>query len=225
MNRVDQFGEHSPPIRSSARVLWLRMLFSAMVGVCAALFSMWFMSVLIATGEQRLDQSKRVQMLDFVRVQSSETTQTKQRKPRKPEVAPPPDVPQAPASATQSALQDIAVSALPATAQTAVDASATGLNFGNQDGEYLPIVKIAAFYPLAARQRKIEGTCLVTYTVTRNGSVKKPSVVPGECSHPMFEKVSVDAALKFRYKPRVVNGTAIEVPGVYNRFVFKLQYN
>ena len=100
MNRVDQFGEHSPPIRSSARVLWLRMLFSAMVGVCAALFSMWFMSVLIATGEQRLDQSKRVQMLDFVRVQSSETTQTKQRKPRKPEVAPPPDVPQAPASAT-----------------------------------------------------------------------------------------------------------------------------
>ena len=33
----------------------------------------------------------------------------------------------------------------------------------------------------------------------------------------------IDAALKFKYKPRVVDGQAIEVPGVQNKFTYELE--
>ena len=39
----------------------------------------------------------------------------------------------------------------------------------------------------------------------------------------MFEKASVKASLKFKYKPRVIDGEAIEVPGVQNKFTYELE--
>jgi protein TonB len=32
----------------------------------------------------------------------------------------------------------------------------------------------------------------------------------------------VEAALKFKYKPRVIDGVAVEVPNVQNRITFEL---
>jgi protein TonB len=62
----------------------------------------------------------------------------------------------------------------------------------------------------------------VEYTVTTSGSIKNPVAV--DCDPPgYFEKTSVKASLKFKYKPRVIDGEAIEVPGVQNRFTFKLE--
>ena len=39
----------------------------------------------------------------------------------------------------------------------------------------------------------------------------------------VFEKASVKAATKFKYKPRVVDGEAIEVAGVQNKFTYELE--
>jgi len=39
----------------------------------------------------------------------------------------------------------------------------------------------------------------------------------------VFEKASVKASLKFKYKPRVVDGEAIEVAGVQNKFTYELE--
>ena len=61
----------------------------------------------------------------------------------------------------------------------------------------------------------------VEYTVTTTGSVKDVVVVEAEPKG-IFEKVSIEAARKFKYKPRVVNGEPIEVQGVRNRFLYKL---
>jgi len=33
----------------------------------------------------------------------------------------------------------------------------------------------------------------------------------------------MQAALKFKYKPRVVNGEAVEVPNVRNKFTYELE--
>jgi len=204
---------------------WLRGLISVVIGIVIAFFLTWFMSALIATGEKRLDESDRVHLLDFVRVQRNENVQTKERQIKRPENTPPPDAPQAPSESSDSSAGNLAVNALPTGVDNNLSMRGTGIGLGSQDGEYLPIVKIAAVYPMAARQRGIEGNCLVTYTVTTKGSVRDASVVAGQCDHPSFEKVSIEAALKFKYKPRVVNGEAIEVPGVYNRFIFEMQKN
>jgi protein TonB len=39
----------------------------------------------------------------------------------------------------------------------------------------------------------------------------------------VFEDASVKAALKFKYKPRVIDGEPVEVAGVRNRFLYELE--
>ena len=44
-----------------------------------------------------------------------------------------------------------------------------------------------------------------------------------DCQPPgVFEEASLRAALKFKYRPRVVDGLPVEVSGVRNQFVFEL---
>ena len=74
---------------------------------------------------------------------------------------------------------------------------------------------------MRALQRGIFGQCMVRYTVTNLGTVKDVTVVPGECTHLLFERPSVEAALRFKYKPRVINGVAVEVRGIRNMFYYE----
>ena len=97
----------------------------------------------------------------------------------------------------------------------------TGGQLSN-DGEYLPIVKVAPIYPRRAQTRGITGYCIVEYTVTTSGAIRDPKPVDCQPSG-VFEKASVKASLKFKYKPRVVDGEAIEVPGVQNKFTYELE--
>lgn len=88
------------------------------------------------------------------------------------------------------------------------------------DGDYLPIVKSAPMYPRRAQSRGLAGHCDLEFTVTPQGTTADVQVI--ECTSPLFEKASVQAVLKFKYKPRLVNGTAIAVPGVRHRIKFEM---
>ena len=60
------------------------------------------------------------------------------------------------------------------------------------------------------------------YTVTTSGAIRDPQAV--DCQpEGVFESASVKAAEKFKYKPRVVDGEAIEVAGVQNKFTYELE--
>ena len=61
------------------------------------------------------------------------------------------------------------------------------------------------------------------YTVTKQGTVRDVQVIKDQCSSSLFHKASKDAATKFKYKPRIVDGQAVEVPGVKNQFTYKLE--
>jgi len=104
-----------------------------------------------------------------------------------------------------------------------VSINASGLSSG--DGEYLPIVKVAPIYPRRAQTRGITGFCMVTYAVTTTGAIRDPYVESEtDCSPKgIFERASIKAAAKFKYKPRVVDGQAIEVAGVQNKFTYELE--
>lgn len=105
-------------------------------------------------------------------------------------------------------------------ADISLNLSSSGMSSG--DGEYLPIVKVAPIYPRRAQTRGITGYCIVEYTVTKTGSIRDPQ--PVDCQPAgVFESASVKAAEKFKYKPRVVDGEAIEVAGVQNKFTFELE--
>jgi protein TonB len=98
--------------------------------------------------------------------------------------------------------------------------NSSGMSSG--DGEYLPIVKVAPIYPRRAQTRGITGYCIVEYTVTKTGSIRDPFAV--DCQPKgIFERASLKASEKFKYKPRVVDGEAIEVAGVQNKFTDELE--
>ena len=94
--------------------------------------------------------------------------------------------------------------------------------FGISEGNYFPLVKVKPIYPFSALANEIEGECTVEFTISKNGSTKDVHAVPRECNR-LFLKSSVDAAKKFKYKARVLNGETIEVENVKNKFIYRLQ--
>ena len=144
-----------------------------------------------------------------------DTTTKKPEKAEEPE-EPPPDIEMTQISLDMST--DIE-NAAPAQ-QVSLDINSTGMSSG--DGEYLPIVKVAPIYPRRAQTRGISGYCIIEYTVTKSGSIKDPHVVDCQPSG-VFDKASLKASLKFKYKPRVVDGEAIAVAGVQNKFTYELE--
>ena len=96
-----------------------------------------------------------------------------------------------------------------------------GLALGSGDGEYLPIVKVTPVYPRRALQRGIQGYVIVEFTVSKIGAVVDAFVVEANPEE-IFDQAAIDAAKKFKYKPRVVNGEPAAVSGVQNRITFKI---
>jgi protein TonB len=192
------------------------------LGLLVTLGVLFTMQILIATPQAKLDESGTRHFVDFVRVQREETVQRAERRRTKPTApdAPPPQQIQPRTDALDET--QIAVPIPTAPADVGVQMSVKGLGLAASDGEYLPIVKIAPVYPASAQARGIEGYCIVEYTVTTAGTTRDVTVV--EADPPgIFNKASIAAAQKFKYRPRVIDGEAIEVHGVRNIFRYELE--
>ena len=94
-----------------------------------------------------------------------------------------------------------------------------GMNIA--EGDYLPIVRVAPVYPARALSRGLEGYVDLEFFVTSAGTVRDPVVIFSTSS--LFERAATRAVLKFKYKPRVVDGVPVEVPGVKTRISFKIE--
>ena len=199
-----------------------RVLAVTLAGILGAGILTWFMYSLIQTGDQRLDESGRAHIIDFVRLRREETSARKDRRPERPEVDEQPPAPETPQSDSNLADNALAVSDTVLPDGLGDGLGIGGLGFDNADGDYLPIVKIAPVYPQRALYRNIAGTCAVTYTVTTTGATRDVRVLENMCVDEIFYNSSIEAAKKFKYKPRVIDGEAVEVHGVVNQFIYKL---
>jgi protein TonB len=188
-------------------------------GIIITFMLYWLMSALVAAGRNALTEAPKGRIVDFVRVPNPpqlRTEQPKPEKPVKPEVAP--ETPQIQNDTVKPSGNTVNIGALSIDNNLAVDTSA-GLSAS--DGEYLPIVKVAPMYPRRAQTRGIEGWVLLSFTVTEVGSVIDPVVIDAEPSG-IFDNAASKAVLRFKYKPRVVNGKAQMVRGVEHLITFKL---
>jgi len=198
-----------------------RLVIGLALGLVVTLFLFWFMQFMIETADRSLDESGRGSMVDFVRVQRDETIQRRQLKPKKP---PPPEAPPKQPPTPQldeldPSAEKIAISAVPVTTDIEMTG---GFSLGVGEGDYLPIVKVAPIYPQRALTRGVEGFCVVEYTVTSLGTTRDPFVVADQCTSSLFHRASLQAALKFKYKPRIIDGEAVEVRGVQNKFTYEI---
>jgi protein TonB len=200
----------------------VRIAIGALLGLVITAGLFWLMQYLIETADRGLNEDKSGHLIDFVRLKRDESIERRQLKPKKP---PPPDSPppQPPTPQLENLnpnAEKIAIQAAPV--QTDIEMSG-GFSLGVGEGDYLPIVKVAPIYPQRALSRSIEGYCVVQYVVTKNGTIRDPFVVEGQCTSSLFEQASIQAALKFKYKPRIMDGQAVEVPGVQNKFTYEIQ--
>ncbi len=200
----------------------VRYAIAIVIGSLVTLGVLFTMQLLIASPQSKLDESGNRHFVDFVRVEREETLQRKDRRPEKPLApeAPPQEAIQPRTDAVEES--EVVVEVPVAPVDVGVEMNVSGLGLVASDGDYLPIVKIAPMYPPVAQSRGIEGYCLVEYTVTTAGTVKDVTVVEADPKG-IFDKVSISAALKFKYRPRVVNGEPIEVRGVRNMFRYNLE--
>ena len=90
----------------------------------------------------------------------------------------------------------------------------------------LPIYKPAPRYPRRALARGIEGYVVVEFTISKNGSVKNPSVVGGYdgsgAPTDIFNSAALNAVERFKYRPLLSEGQPVEKHGVRNRITFKM---
>ena len=196
---------------------FFRLIIGGLLAVPVAGGLFFIMQYLIASADPKIDATKQRKLADIHMPEREIETQIEQ-KPDKvddPE-EPPPDLD----TPDLDMEMDVEVVNVAPLAAVDVSISTTGMSTG--DGEYLPIVKVAPIYPRRAQSRGISGYCIVEYTVTTSGAIRDPRAVDCDPSG-VFEKASVKASLKFKYKPRVVDGEAIEVAGVQNKFTYELE--
>ncbi len=98
----------------------------------------------------------------------------------------------------------------------------TGVFAGITQREYMPLTEIQPIYPERALVRGIEGTCVVTYTITKTGSVQDVRVDESRCTSTLFHSSAVKAASKFKYAPRIVDGEHVASENVSKLFRFSI---
>lgn len=195
-----------------------RYAISIAAGLVATLLLFLLMQALIKSDRSPFSALGQGSILQFVRL-AEEVEVPPDRDPPKPPPPPdemPPDMPEVDYDTDVTAGIEIG----PVTVETG-DHGPVGAGF-EADGEYLPIIKVLPVYPPRAQARGIEGHVLLEFVVTTSGAVRDPVVV--EARPPgIFNRAAIEAALKFKYRPRVANGERLEVSGVRNLIRFELK--
>lgn len=197
-----------------------RYAFSILIGMVVTLSLLFVMQLLIASGKQALTDPRERHKLEFVRVKRNENLNTADFTPEKPPKPPetPPETPPQDLDNIDPDAPTINIRAPQISADTNIGGPGS-MNIA--EGDYLPIVRVAPVYPTRALTRELEGFVDMSFTVTTAGTVKDPIVLQSTSS--LFERAATRAVLKFKYKPRVVDGIPVEVVGVKTRITFVLE--
>ena len=189
--------------------------------ITTALF--FVMVVLISLGDSGMKEDTSVKLADVVMPERQiDTFLSEVEKPDKPEEQPE-DIAQPELDLQPLAGIDVSI------AKPKANFKAGGSFF--RDGEYIPLFKVQPIYPRRAQERGTQGFAIVSFTITESGSVENAKAIEGYCGDPtgpeselrpctMFNSASARAALKLKYKPKIVDGKATPVEGVLHRFTF-----
>lgn len=186
------------------------------VGVTFGLFV--FMHKLISSGGGNNEDLEAIAGIHFGPVDIPDEVVTRSRRiPPKP---PPPKNPPPPPK-MEIAKQDPVQQDLPKLDMPDIDmplVGGTGMFIGSfetidktAEGDIIPIVVIRPMYPREAAMKGIEGWVKVEFTITETGSVKSPRVIDADPPR-VFNREALRAILKWKFKPRVVDGVAVERP-------------
>ena len=193
----------------------LRYLSALILGVLISLGLFFLMQSLIDSGEQNTNASSEGQIMEFIRIREDETLSIKdRRKPQKPK--PPKEPPPPPKLIVEKQVKPTMNRIKIEIPNIDLPSIAGGGPFlgnwaGNPlaEGDVLPIVRIDPQWPREALIEGIEGYVVVEVTIGADGSVKDVRVIQAEPKR-MFDRNVIRAVLKWKFKPRIINGVPVE---------------
>lgn len=194
----------------------LRFIFSAALAVVFTLGVFYFMYSLVASAKSRPESSEPPPGIRFGPVDiPDEVTQRTRAKPPPPpppkDPPPPPKMEIAEVQQTTPNLPDLDIPNLdlPITQSGGLYLGGFGTIDKNQEGDIIPLVRIQPIYPREAAIRRIEGWVQIEFTITPAGTVKDPKVIDSDPPR-LFDREAIRAILKWKFKPRVIDGQAVE---------------
>jgi protein TonB len=194
----------------------LRLIIAAGVAVGVTFGLFLFMYKLISMGSDQRTELDAIAGIHFGPVEiPDDVIEKSRRKPPKPE--PPKEPP--PPPRLQVSKMDQTVQQMPDMDIPQIDVPMTGgagMFIGNfqqvdntAEGDIIPIVRINPIYPREAAMKGTEGWVKLEFTITETGTVKSPRVIEAEPPR-VFNREAIRAILKWKFKPRVVDGVAVE---------------
>ena len=208
----------------------MRILYAGAIGLPTTLCLFALMAHLINSGVKKNKLSDNENFIEFVRVAKQSQTQTRRRVlPKKPEVPKAP--PKMPKMSVQS---DAPKPQAPALAMN-VPMLNSPLSFG--DGPYVgsaaaasgsgnssavPLIRIEPQYPMKAARAGTEGWVQMKFDITPQGTVENVSVIKAKPRR-IFNQNAKRALLKWKYRPKIVEGKPVAQPGQYVQLDFKIR--
>lgn len=194
-----------------------RILSSAAIGMAVTGGLLFLMRYLIATGEEIIVESPDGSTLEWIALEKEERLIVDPPDFDRPK---PPPIP--PITEPIRPSVDDGIGFTPPGPRPPVPTVDPGIrNLRFSDGPLVSIIKVRPQYPARARAKNLEGTVLVQFDVTTVGTVANVAVI--ESSNRVFDKAAVDAAYRFKYKPRIVDGVPYETKGLRNLFRFEME--
>ena len=193
----------------------MRYLSAMILGVIISLALFFLMQALIDSGEQDYRASNEGQIMEFIRIKDDENLSFKDRiKPKKP--TPPKEPPPPPKLIVEKQAKPTVNKIKIEIPNIDLPTIAGGGPFlgnwqGNPlaEGDVLPIVRIDPQWPREALVKGIEGYVVVEVTIASDGSVRGASIIESVPKR-MFDRNVIRAVLKWKFKPRIINGVPVE---------------
>ncbi|WP_420331904.1 energy transducer TonB [Oceanicaulis alexandrii] len=136
------------------------------------------------------------------------------------EVEPPPPPPQIERQVAEAPAEDMNTIAGEIPEFDAPDLGSGDVSFDVSDRDAQPMVRIPPQYPPRAAERGVEGSCLMQFDVTPDGT--PTNIVALDCTSSLFERSSIRAVERWRYEPRIENGNAFWRRGVQTSLDYQL---
>jgi protein TonB len=208
----------------------VRLLPPLAAALALSLGFFWLMYSVTHVAGYHADKGEPLQTIDFVRLKRDTEVETLERRKPPP---PPPKEPPPPArmkvasseAQQQQAPTPFAMPNLDLTTSVGGGPIVGEMGSGGPalaglfDGDIIPLQRLPPQYPRDAARNRITGWVNLEVQVNADGSVRTARVVDAKPKG-LFEASAIAAVLKWKFKPRVVNGQPVAQRGIQ-----KIEFN
>lgn len=199
--------------------LTVRALGSITLGVAITFGLFVVMAKLIEQDHVVIDPSEPVTLGPVILdVDEPEVIEKNKIKPMEKPIQPPPkELPRADETPNNE-VTDFTIGPINTVTDITIDTSVGG---GITDGTATPIFRVDPTYPVDAARNGTEGWVKLSFSISPTGTVQDISVIDAKPKR-IFDRAARRALARWKYKPTVVNGTAVSQPNMNVLLEFKL---